>query len=240
MNNNKTTAVILASGGLDSFLCWYIFEQDALNIFVDIGHKYVRKERAALRNLQNQIPNFKVIEHSGSQIGPLEDDASGIIPNRNAELILGASAYGESIYFGVIKDEINSDKSPEFINAIEDVLNISNRKQYWTEGKTYRILTPAMEYNKTDLIKMYLAQGGSVAHLELTVSCYSDTEQHCGECPSCFKRWVAFKNNNIPFATLNDPMLFAHKHNIIEKCTNGTYTNDRANEIMAAIENNAK
>ena len=57
MNNNKTTAVILASGGLDSFLCWYIFEQDALNIFVDIGHKYVRKERAALRNLQNQYMN---------------------------------------------------------------------------------------------------------------------------------------------------------------------------------------
>ena len=51
------------------------------------------------------------MEHKGSQIGPMEDEKSGIIPNRNAELILSAAMYGERIYFGVIKDEINSDKS---------------------------------------------------------------------------------------------------------------------------------
>ena len=230
------TSVILASGGLDSFLCWYIYQQDAANVFVDIGHKYISKEMRALRNLQLAIPNFKVIWHKGSQIGPLEDEASGIIPNRNAELILGAAAYGEDIYFGVIKDEINSDKSSEFIAAMTDVLNISNRKQYWTEGQTYRILTPTIEYNKTDLIQMYLDKGGLLEHLELTVSCYSDTDQHCGDCPSCFKRWVAFTNNDIPFETLNDPMDFAHKHGIIEKCADGTYSDDRASEIITAVE----
>ena len=144
--------VILASGGLDRFLCWYIFRQDALNVFVNIGHKYIKKEGQALRNLQKEIPNFNVKEHKGSQIGPMEDEMSGIIPNRNAELILSAAMYGERIYFGVIKDEINSDKSLEFIEAMEDVLNISNRKQYWTEGKTFNILTPTKEYNKTELI----------------------------------------------------------------------------------------
>jgi len=46
--------VILASGGLDSFLCWYIFRQDALNVFVNIGQKYIKKEWQALRNLQQQ------------------------------------------------------------------------------------------------------------------------------------------------------------------------------------------
>ena len=227
--------VILASGGLDSFLCWYIFRQDALNVFVNIGHKYIKKEGQALRNLQKEIPNFNVKEHKGSQIGPMEDEMSGIIPNRNAELILSAAVYGEWIYFGVIKDEINSDKSPEFIKAMEDVLNISNRKQYWTEGKTFQILTPTKEYNKTDLIKMYLDKGGLVEHLELTVSCYSDTEHHCGDCPSCFKRWIAFKNNDIPFVTINDPMDFAHKQGILEKCTDGTYADGRANEIITAL-----
>ena len=228
-------AVILASGGLDSFLCWYIFCQDALNVFVNIGHKYKRKEGQALKNLMIEISNFYVTEHRGSLIGALEDKESGIIPNRNAELILNAAQYGEDIYFGVIKDEINSDKSPEFIKAMEDVLNISNRKQYWTEGKTFQILTPTKEYNKTDLIKMYLEKGGLVEHLELTVSCYSDTEQHCGDCPSCFKRWIAFKNNDIPFATIDDPMDFAHKQGIIEKCKDGTYADGRANEILTAL-----
>ena len=228
-------SVILASGGLDSFLCWYIFRQDAVNVFVNIAQKYVIKEALALKNLMQKIPDFDVIEHAGSLIGPLEDEKSGIIPNRNAELILSAAQYGEDIYFGVIKDEINSDKSPEFITAMEDVLNISNRKQYWTDGKAFRILTPTKEYNKTDLIKMYLDKGGLVEHLELTVSCYSDTEHHCGDCPSCFKRWIAFKNNDIPFATINDPMDFAHKHGIIEKCKDGTYADGRANEILTAL-----
>ena len=229
-------SVILASGGLDSFLCWYIFRQDAVNVFVNIAQKYVIKEALALKNLMQKIPDFDVIEHAGSLIGPLEDEKSGIIPNRNAELILSAAQYGEDIYFGVIKDEINSDKSPEFITAMEDVLNISNRKQYWTDGKAFRILTPTKEYNKTDLIKMYLDKGGLVEHLELTVSCYSDTEHHCGDCPSCFKRWIAFKNNDIPFVTINDPMDFAHKHGIIEKCTDGTYADGRANEIITALK----
>jgi len=227
--------VVLASGGLDSFLCWYIFRPDALNVFVNIDHKYSRKEGKALGNLKEQVQNFRVVEHKGSKIGPLEDEKSGIIPNRNAELILSAAAYGEDIYFGVIKDEINSDKSPEFIKAMEDVLNISNRKQYWTEGKTFKIFTPTVGRNKTELIKMYLDEGGIVEHLELTVSCYSDTEHHCGNCPSCFKRWIAFKNNDIPFVTINDPMDFAHKQGIIEKCKDGTYADGRANEIITAL-----
>ena len=227
--------VVLASGGLDSFLCWYIFRQDALNVFVNIGQKYAKKEGKALRNLMQKIPQFDVVEHAGSLIGPLEDEKSGIIPNRNAELILSAAQYGEWIYFGVIKEEITSDKSPEFIKAMEDVLNISNRKQYWTEGKIFKILTPTKEYNKTELIKMYLEKGGLVEHLELTVSCYSDTEQHCGDCPSCFKRWIAFKKNDIPFVTINDPMDFAHKQGILEKCTDGTYADGRANEIITAL-----
>ena len=82
---------------------------------------------------------------------------------------------------------------------------------------------------------MYLDNGGLVEHLQLTVSCYSDTEHHCGDCPSCFKRWIAFKNNDIPFATINDPMDFAHKQGILEKCTDGTYADGRANEIITAL-----
>ena len=121
--------IVLASGGLDSFLCWYLFCQDSINIFVDIGHKYARKEEKALKNLQDNISNFNVLIHKGSDIGIMEEENFGIIPNRNAELILSASQYGNKIYFGVIKDEINSDKSPEFINAITEVLNISNKKQ---------------------------------------------------------------------------------------------------------------
>jgi 7-cyano-7-deazaguanine synthase in queuosine biosynthesis len=257
-------SVVLVSGGLDSFICWYLFCPGATPVFVDIGQNYIEKERTAVKNIANTInaiyknnptviltgptektiypKNFTLIEHKGSQIGRFENKKSGIIPSRNAELILCGSNYGEDIYFGVIKDEINSDKSPEFITAMEQVLNISNKKQYWTDGTTFSIKTPTAKYNKTELIKMYLDKGGSVEHLNLTVSCYSPTDfhfptiLHCGSCPSCFKRYVGFKNNGLSFETLNDPVEYAKKNGIIDKCNDGTYPEGRSKEILKALE----
>jgi 7-cyano-7-deazaguanine synthase len=246
----KTKSVVLASGGLDSFISWFLFqsnickphtksiqpnEESAKNIFVDLGQKYIQKERQAVRNLQTNIKEFELIEHQGSQIGQFELEPSGIIPSRNAELLLCGSQYGQNIYMGVLKDEINSDKSPEFIRSMVDVLNISNKKQYWTEGKEFRIETPTRTYNKTELVKMYLEHGGTVEHLNLTVSCYSDSVKHCGSCPSCFKRYVAFKNNDIPFETLNNPIEWIKSNGIIEKCNDGTYPEGRSLEILSAV-----
>ena len=257
-----TNSSVLVSGGLDSYICWYLFCSGATPVFVDIGQSYIEKERTAVQNIAKSInakykkeqqpiiltkketiyPKlFTLVEHKGSQIGKYEDKKSGIIPSRNAELILCGSNYGKDIYLGVIKDEINSDKSPEFISAMEDVLNISNRKQYWTEGTTFSIKTPTAKYNKTELVKMYLDKGGSVEHLHLTVSCYSPTDfhfpniLHCGSCPSCFKRYVAFKNNGLSFETLNDPVVWASENGIIEKCKDGTYADGRKEEILKAL-----
>ena len=82
---------------------------------------------------------------------------------------------------------------------------------------------------------MYLDNGGLVEHLQLTVSCYSDTAIHCGSCPSCFKRYVAFTNNGIEFDTLNDPISWADNNGILDKCSNGTYAVGRSEEIVSAL-----
>ena len=82
---------------------------------------------------------------------------------------------------------------------------------------------------------MYLDKGGLVVHLQLTVSCYSETEMHCGSCPSCFKRYVGFKNNNISFETVNDPVEWSKENGILDKCKDGTYGESRKNEILQAI-----
>jgi len=228
-------SVNLISGGLDSFLCWFLFCKDAINVYVDIGHKYNTKELTAVKQLEKTIPNFNVKYHIGSDIGKFEDEVSGIIPNRNAELILSAAQYGEAIYFGVIKDEINSDKSLDFVRGMETVLNISNKKQYWTEGKVFNIKTPTREYNKSELIKMYIDSGAPLDYLYLTISCYDGDNGHCGRCPSRFKRYVAFKNNGLIFETSNNPIEWARETGIIEKCYDGTYNKSRATEIKEAL-----
>jgi 7-cyano-7-deazaguanine synthase len=185
--------VILSSGGMDSWLLAHEPElKGAVHVFVDIGQKYKAKESAASHALAQELgSDWEPVQ--GPDLGQYEH-STGIIPFRNAQMLLLAGLYGEKIYFGVIADEINSDKSVEFVRAIQDTMNISHRAQYWTHGKNYEILTPFRQYTKSDLVRRFLTNGGSLDRLLTSVSCYDAGEKHCGRCASCFKRWVALVN----------------------------------------------
>lgn len=185
--------VLLSSGGMDSWLLAHEPElQGAIHVFVNIGQKYVGKEWNAAHNLATELgAQFEHVD--GPDLAQYEH-STGIIPFRNAQMILLAALYGEEIYFGVIADEINSDKSPEFVDAMQSVLNISHRAQYWTHGKNYNIKTPFRNYTKSDLVRRFLDNGGNLNRLLTSVSCYDAGEHHCGRCASCFKRWVALTN----------------------------------------------
>lgn len=183
--------VLLSSGGMDSFLLAHEPElEGAKHVFVNVGQAYVTKEKIAARYVAKSA-GAEFIDVFGPDLCKFEHKPTGIIPFRNAELILCAAQHGEQIYMGVIADEVNSDKSPEFFNAMEMVLNISHRKQYWTEGREYSLLTPFREFSKTELVRRFLQRGGKLLHLLRSVSCYSQQSTHCGRCSSCFKRWVA-------------------------------------------------
>lgn len=230
--------VLLSSGGMDSALLAQAGElSGAIHLFVDIGQKYLQKEMEAAQ---------LVAEHAGAvfiavktmQIARFEHK-SGIIPFRNAEMILCAAQYGTDIYLGVIADEINSDKSVEFCTAMEAVLNISHKKQYWTEGKQFAIHTPFRGWSKTDLVRSYIRSGGSLDNLLRSVSCYSATDQHCGQCASCFKRWVALtnavgRNNAQEWGFLHDPYQWKSQEEWHNKFLE--YTPQRAIEIQTAFE----
>lgn len=230
---------ILNSGGMDSYITWWL-DGEADNVFVDIGHKYVKKERRALTNLHGPRANngghFKVRTLDGASIGHNELP-SGIIPNRNAYLILAASDAGYSeIMMGVLHGEINSDKSIEFMSDMQAMLDISWRKQYWNkEERIHKIWSPIRNYTKTQLVRMYLDLGGSPDVLLDTVSCYSAEHQHCGACPSCFKRWVALTNNNITQHWFSNPSDWKEIPTIINKIKDGTYSKNRAAEVAQAL-----
>lgn len=178
---------------MDSWLLAHEPElENAVHVFVDIGQKYAEKEREAARVLAKDLGAvFEIVD--GPDLGQYEH-STGIIPFRNAQMLLLAGLYGEQIYFGVIADEINSDKSPEFVAAIQETMNISHRAQYWTHGKNYQILTPFRQYTKSELVRRFLVNGGSLDKLLTSVSCYDAGAKHCGRCASCFKRWVALVN----------------------------------------------
>ena len=83
---------------------------------------------------------------------------------------------------------------------------------------------------------MYIDTGAPLDYLYLTISCYDGDSGHFGKCPSCFKRYVAFKNNGLIFETSNNPIEWAKETGIIEKCYNGTYNKSRATEIKEALK----
>ena len=182
------TKVILNSGGMDSF--FVVRENpDALQVFVDIGQEYVDKERASARRIAAGVGQ-PLIEMKGAQIGRNVKEG-GIIPLRNAELILCAGQHGNDILLGILQNEVNSDKSPEFLRAMEQVMDISCRAQYWSAGTTFRIHTPLGTRSKAELLRGIKDDAEAWAAASQTVSCYDGRERHCGACPSCFKRWVA-------------------------------------------------
>lgn len=183
--------VLLSSGGMDSYLLAHSPELiGAEHVFVNVGQAYGLKERHAAEFVARSV-GTELREMQASDLARFEHKPTGIIPFRNAELILCAAQFGEAIYLGVIADEVNSDKSPEFMRAMEQVLNISHRGQYWTSGRTFELRTPFCDTTKTELIRNYLDRGGELHALLKTVSCYDGGDRHCGKCSSCFKRWVA-------------------------------------------------
>jgi 7-cyano-7-deazaguanine synthase len=188
--------VILNSGGMDTFLMAQLTNNaPKLHVFVDVMQKYYSKELMAAQRSAHECGAELVVVSKGN-IAKYEHH-SGIIPFRNAELILAAAQYADNIWVGVLAGEINSDKSPEFFRAMEAVMNISHRQQYWTPGRVLRIHTPVATFTKSQLVAAYVASGKRLAPLLATVSCYSATRKHCGRCSSCFKRWVALVNNGI-------------------------------------------
>lgn len=191
-------AILLNSGGMDTFLlAQHLLKQgiEHEHVFVDVGQDYAEKEEAAAMFIASTVG---AVFHRmpGAQLARYEHP-SGIIPFRNAELILNAAQYGDDIYMGVIADEINSDKSEDFMHAMEGVLNESHRAQYWTQGRTFKLHTPLRQFTKSQLVAWYLDDGGYANVLLRTVSCYDGGAKHCGNCASCFKRWVALVNAKV-------------------------------------------
>lgn len=229
--------VLLSSGGMDSWLLAHEPElEGATHVFVNIGQKYQGKEWNAAANLAEEMgATFKYV--NGPDLAQYEHE-TGIIPFRNAQMILLGALYGEAIYFGVIADEINSDKSPEFCKAIEDVLNISHRPQYWTAGRQFEVRTPFRQKTKSDLVRRFLDNGGSLNKLLTSVSCYDAGAHHCGRCASCFKRWVALtnalsKDNWKEWGFLQHPYTWKSQPEWHDKMT--AYTEQRAGELISAF-----
>lgn len=209
-------AVLLLSGGLDSYTAGAIAQADGYELFaltVQYGQTHLREIEAARqvaaalgasKHLELDVPLSKI---GGSALvgdGAIPKDrslsASDIpstyVPARNTVFLSLAMAWAEVLGAGAIVIGVNAldysgypDCRPEYLRAFERLAALATKAG--VEGGALKILAPLLELTKADIIRRGLALG---VDYSLTLSCYDPGPEGkpCGHCDSCVLRARGF------------------------------------------------
>jgi 7-cyano-7-deazaguanine synthase len=133
------------------------------------------------------------------------------VPFRNANFLSVATSWAEvihagAIYIGAVAEDSSGypDCRPEFYEAFERVISLGTKPD-----TSIQIKTPVIALKKSEIV----ALGQKLtAPLELTWSCYAESEFACGNCDSCALRLKAFREAGVrdPVSYLLDSKRFAY------------------------------
>ncbi len=219
-------AVVLLSGGLDSYTAGAIAKSDGFSLHaltIDYGQRHaceiasarlVAKSLGVDRHLELTV-DLRAIGGSALTSDtpvPLDRDlrAPGIpstyVPARNTIMLSLALGWAEvldarDIVLGVNALDYSGypDCRPEFIAAFEHLATLATRAG--VEGAAFRVHAPLIALDKAEIIKRGIALGLDYG---LTTSCYdpSPDGRPCGHCDSCALRAKGFRE-----AAVDDPLL---------------------------------
>ena len=154
------------------------------------------------------VGNNEVVDDVKYGHGALNTYESGTyVPMRNTFLISIASSLCESLKIKYIATALDgeedlithkplggtSDKHPTFVRKMEDAIN-EGSSEHFVNGTDIRILTPIMNFFKTDTIEMGELLG---TDFSISNSCYSNSDVPCGVCSACVVRKEAFEQVGI-------------------------------------------
>ncbi len=211
-------AVCLVSGGMDSCVTAAIAheENDALAfLHVSYGQRTERREREAFETIADRysvglrlVISFDHLARIGgssltdTQIAVTTPDLttraipSSYVPFRNAHLLSTAVSWGEvinagAIYIGAVAEDSSGypDCRPEFYEAFQEAVDAGTKPE-----TRIVIKTPVIGMRKSEIVRKGLDLG---APLQLTWSCYQESDRACGNCDSCALRLRAFREAGI-------------------------------------------
>ncbi|MDY2744214.1 7-cyano-7-deazaguanine synthase QueC [Methanosphaera sp.] len=124
----------------------------------------------------------------------LETAKSVWVPARNTVFCSIALAYAESIHAEIIIVGWDYEEAVTFPDNSKDYLDAFNKTIKYGSFDNIEIKAPLIDMNKEDIV----SKGHEVnAPMELSYSCYTGNEKHCGVCESCKRRRRAFIKVNI-------------------------------------------
>jgi 7-cyano-7-deazaguanine synthase len=221
--SNKSRAVVLLSGGMDSSVCaaLAVRDHDAAAVHVSYGQRTEGRERKSFLAICERLnihDKLVVRNEALRAIGgsALTDDSIAVprseavghdipvtyVPFRNAHFLAVAVSWAEvldakKVYIGAVEPDSSGypDCRPAYYKAFNEVVRMGTK-----EGEI-EIVTPLIAMRKAEIVRLGLELG---APFDLTWSCYSREDQACGVCDSCALRLRAFDA-----AGVKDPIPYA-------------------------------
>jgi 7-cyano-7-deazaguanine synthase len=211
------TAVVLLSGGLDSYTAAAVARRDGFDVCAlsfRYGQRHRQEIEAATRVAQalgverHLILDLDLAAIGGSSLTSADlevpkdrvvdaaDVPSTYVPARNTIFLSVALGWAEvlgasDIFIGVNALDYSGypDCRPEFIAAFERLARVATRAG--VEGRGLTVHTPLMTLGKADIIRLGLGLGLDYG---LTLSCYDPAPDGtpCGRCDSCQLRIAGF------------------------------------------------
>lgn len=221
----KQLAIILVSGGMDSCVTAAIAHEQyrlallhvnygqrtearELRAFNDIADFYKTEKRlivsiehlkviggSALTDINIPVPETKPLRTLNAEPGA-SPVPSTYVPFRNAHLLSIATSWAEVIgaaklFIGAVEEDSSGypDCREVFYDAFNKVIETGTRPE-----TRIVIETPLIHLKKTEIVKKGVELG---APLNLTWSCYQNSEKACGKCESCVLRLKGFQGAGV-------------------------------------------
>lgn len=207
--------ILLYSGGVDSWFINQIWKPD-VRLYVDLGTDYGKEEMDLLKKAKE---NVEIISFDLSEF----EMENKIIPLRNLYLIMLACNYSKDedveICLGATVGDRNFDKNMPFLHKTEDLLNyIYSPEDKAIYNKKIKINKHFKNKSKTDLLKIYLKNGGDInkAYNET----YGEFKENMSvwEKKKFYRKFVCFKLNGFDFSPEIEKEMFEYfKTNELEK-----------------------
>jgi 7-cyano-7-deazaguanine synthase len=226
-NSNRTRAVVLLSGGMDSCVCAALAARDpqAAAVHVSYGQRTEARERRSFESICDRLgiqDRLLVRNEALRAIGgsALTDSSIAVpeghtigaglpvgvpvtyVPFRNAHFLAVAVSWAEvlgaeKIYIGAVEPD-----SSGYPDCRPEYYRAFNEVvKTGTKAGTIRVVTPLIAMRKTEIVRLGLELE---APFDLTWSCYQREDRACGVCDSCALRLRAFREvgaeDPIPYA----------------------------------------
>lgn len=203
-------AMVIFSGGLDSTVSLYKARKDysdVLALTFTYGSSHQSRELRASReiceklNIEQTIVDLPFVkDHFRSALLNSGGSDSFIVPFRNGVMLSIAAGIADSQNIGDIVLTTHYTDSNCFPDCTKFFNNSMARAIWLGTASRVNLKVPYEASRKYEIVKIGAALG---VPFGLTYSCYKGGERHCGVCPTCRERKLAFE-----LAKVDDPTIY--------------------------------